>query len=1022
MNEGAPVSSSRWFAHSSFSPAIIDSFPGQFFGQNNQPAIAEFPKSDRQTHYMHRASITLAADCSMKKDLVLPFCKSFFTNLLKIICLLLGIAIPSLAQKTTLDGTWSFRTDPTNVGEQQGWFRPEANIVSWDSLPVPGNWDLRNEYAHYVGKGWYRRTFNTPNQLGSNVARLLFEAVYHDCTVWLNGQKLGENHSGFLPFEFDVTKLLNANGPNTVVVCTDNSLTRGAIWNWGGIRRPVSLVVSNPVRIVRQHITPSVDLSKKSASVSVRVFLQNHDNQAAETAGTVQLTASNGFTRSLPFKVSIPGSGTASVVVQTTVTPKETHLWHFDDPFLYTSNVTLTNRSAGAGEKQSNRFGLRKIEIDNKAYTLKLNGEIIRPMGFNLVPDDRTTGNTLPTWRIKEDIDLLKNLGCTMTRLSHLCLPEEVMDYLDERGILIISEIPLWGFDRFADPASATSKDWLTRLITNQYNHPSVIGWSVGNEIGYFPKVLPYVEKAIAYARTLDSTRFVSSVSHTGQFNPDIVDLGDIGLVNRYGQNLGPTTRQQHEKHPNHTLFYTEYGITQLDENLDGTLNARLLVDSIRNIPYLIGASLWTFNDYRSRFNGTKEGSGNRPWGVVNVYRRKKQAYFAIRNEYNPLRSLTLNASATSANVTLTPRGVLDLPAYPLHGYRLVWKRTDSAGKIGQGGLLSLPDIRPGDTPKTYALNWQPDNAFALTVELITPTGDVQADTTLFLQKPLPPTIMYTNGGRSYFNGTNGGGLIRIHFQKDPTATAYKARFGETGLTQETPTTINDFIDIPKLTFGKTYQVALIGINGAGETQSTAVQRIKVDSLPYAPPVIQHVEPADGGFFIGYASPETDYIYRVQVTSTSGDYTNARTIQTTNPGALFVSQLTNGQPYFFRFQRVTDSWTDSDWSEERSVTPDGGQKPAAPVLQGVIRAGNEAIICFESVPKATGYLLDYQPEGSATWLRQSVAAAQTGRFILTGLDPKKAYQYRLATINPTGQSTYSTSLTGKPNDKVQRKR
>lgn len=944
------------------------------------------------------------------------------TTLSVIAFLVLALTASALAQPTSLNGNWAFRTDPNDIGEaehgpQQGWFRTEATTANWDSLPVPGNWDLRNEYAHYVGKGWYRRQFMTPARNADQVARLLFEAVYHDCTVWLNGQKLGENHSGFLPFEFDVTKQLNPRGPNTLVVCADNSLTRGAIWNWGGIRRPVSLVVSEPVRIVRQHITPTVDLGKKSATVAVRIVLQNHGGQPAEASGTLQLAAPNGFTRSLPFKVTVPASGTTSAVVQATLTPKETHLWHFDDPFLYTARTTLAS-----SETKTNRFGLRKIEIDNKAYTLKLNGEVIRPMGFNLVPDDRTTGNTLPTWRIKEDIDLLKGLGCTMTRLSHLCLPDEVMDYLDERGMLVISEIPLWGFDRFADPASATSRDWLTRLITNQYNHPSVIMWSVGNEIGYFPKSLPYVEKAIPYARTLDSTRYVSAVSHTGRFSPDVVDFSDMGLVNGYSQNLSPNIRQIHEKHPAKTLFYTEYGITQLVENLDGNFNAHLLVDSIRNIPYLIGASLWTFNDYRSRFNGTKEGSGNRAWGIVDVYRRKKRAYESIRNEYSPLRALTINAGSTSATVTLTPRGPLDLPAYPLHGYRLLWKRADATGKIGQGGLLALPDIRPGDAAKTYTVNWQPDNAFAMRVELLTPTGDVLADTTLFLQKPTPVQPTYTNGGRGYYNGTSGGGVIRVHFKKNPTATAYKARYGETGLEQETPTTINDFVEIPKLTLGKTYQVALVAVNNAGETQSSEIRRINVDTAQFAPPVIQHVEPADGGFYLGYASPETDYTYRVQVTTQPGNYTNARTLQTTASGTLFVPNLTNGQPYSFRFQRVTDSWSDSDWSEERSVTPDGGQRPAAPVFQGVVRAGRDAVVCFEPVPKATGYVLEYQPAGTTAWLRQPITAAQTGRFILTGLDAKKTYQYRLATLNQAGQSTYSISLTSQPNDQIQRNR
>ncbi|WP_232325913.1 sugar-binding domain-containing protein [Spirosoma montaniterrae] len=960
--------------------------------------------------------------------------------------------LPNPTHAQSLNGTWAFRTDPNDIGEQQGWFSPSANVANWDSLPVPGNWDLRNEYAHYVGKGWYRRTFATPANGSGDVVRLLFEGVYHDCTVWLNGQKLGENHSGFLPFEFDITNRLNANGLNTLVVCADNTLTRGAIWNWGGIRRPVSLKVTKSLRIVRQHITPTVDLSKKTATVAVRVFVQNHSAQPAEATGMVELSAPNRFRRSLPFRVNVPASSTASVLVQTALTPAETHLWHFDDPFLYTSAVSLDPldhksissqtesghstspspffKERGPGGEVKSRFGIRKIGLDNATYTLKLNGESIRPMGFNLVPDDRTTGNTLPTWRIKEDIDLLKGMGCTMTRLSHLCLPEEVMDYLDERGMLVISEIPIWGYDRLADSANPMPTDWLTRLVTNQYNHPSVIAWSVGNEYGEFPTALDYTKQAIPFVRTLDSTRLVSCVSHTAQFTPDILDVGDIGFVNRYGKNLRPVTQQLHQLHPKQTLFYTEYGTGILGETLDTGLNARSLIDSLRGLPYLIGGSLWTFNDYRSRFHGTKEFSENRAWGVVDVYRQKKRAYASFRREHNPLRDLSIKTEGTSAVVTLVPRQLLDLPAYPLHGYRLLWKRTDAAGKIGQSGLIKLPDIRPGDPTRTQTFAWQPDqdagaDAFAMTLELLAPTGDALADTTIFYQKPLPVRITYALGSRIGYNGHSGGGTIRVHFQKNQTATAYKVRYGEGSLTQETPPTLNSYVDVPKLTFGnrnadRTYQVAVVGINGFGESEPTNAQAVTVEKIQFAPPAIQHVEPADGGFFIGYASPEDDYAYRVQVTTKPGDYATARTIQTTNPGTLFVSNLTNGQPYYFRFQRLKDNYFASNWSEERTVVPDGGQRPNPPVFQGVVRENKETVVCFAPVPKAIGYLLEYRRVGSGSWQREQITTAQTGRFILMQPDSTQRYEYRMATLTANGQSIFSPILTTQPDAKGRR--
>jgi len=920
--------------------------------------------------------------------------------------LLILLSLQTAFAQIPLDGLWAFRTDPNNVGEKSGWFQSQASIVGWDSLPVPGNWDLRNEYAHFVGKGWYRRSFATPSGAKGRITRLIFEAVYHDCSVWLNGQKLGENHSGFLPFEFNISENLNPTGLNTLVVCADNTFKRGAIWNWGGIRRPVTLEVSEPLRLVRQHITPTVDLSAGTASVAVRVFLQNHADQAATARGEVVISGKNGVKKSLPFTAEVPAHATQSVLVKTNFSKQETHLWHFDDPFLYEAEARLP----GQKEPVRNRFGLRKIEVDNQAFTLKLNGESIRPMGFNLVPDDRTTGNTLPLWRIREDVDLLKSLGCTMTRLSHLMLPEAVLDYLDERGMLVISEIPLWGFDPLADPASPTPKDWLNRLILTQYNHPCVVGWSVGNEIGDYPTTMKYVEAAVAHVRTLDSTRLVSAVSHTANRSPDFIQFGDLGLINKYGKNLGPVTELQHQHHPNKTLFYAEYGIGQLTEDLDANLDSRSLLDSLRNRPYLIGGSLWTFNDYRSNFYGTKEFSENRPWGVVDVFRRKKRAFYTFQKEQAPVREFrVVTTGPTSATLTITPRNRLDLPAFPLRGYRVVWQLREANGRIQEGGIVPLPVVQPGEAALKRPIAWTGTDAYALNVALLSPQGDALTDTTVFFGKPFPVNLVSASGVRSIANDTRPNtGLIRVFFEKNPaTATAYKVRYGLNNLTQETAPTTNDFIDVPKLAFDQTYQIALIGINGAGESEPGAVQSIGLESRDFAAPVIRHVQPADGGFFVGYATDDDDFLFRVQVTTTPGNYTDALTIQTTNPGVLFVPNLTNGRRYYFRLQRLKDNNGASLWTPERAVTPDGGQLPPVPILDGVIRQGAEAVVCFQPVPKATGYALEYRSLGKkpGAWHAVAIETAQVGRAFLQNLDSKNRYEYRLATRNTVGQTT-----------------
>ena len=808
------------------------------------------------------------------------------------------------------DSEWNFRTDPNDIGEAEGWYKKDFSPNQWDPMNVPGNWDLRNEYAHYVGKAWYHERFIASSAWKNKVVRIVFEAVYNDAKVWLNGRLLGENHIGFFPFEFEISKYLEYNKPNVLVVSADNTFRRGALWNWGGIRRPVTLEVTDPLRFVRQHITAIPDLETGAAQVAVRIFYQNHSDQAAEVAGNLQLSAQGKAVGApLAFRFQVPAGSVKSTVVSTVLPKEQVHLWHFDDPFLYEADIQNTQANGSITKTKPSRFGIRKIEVDNEKYQLKLNGESVRLMGYNLVPDDRTNGNTFPEWRYKEDIDLMKQAGANLCRVSHLPLPEEVLDYLDERGLLTFEEVSLWGYDTMANTDDLLPKEWLNRLITKEYNHPAIVGWSIGNEIGHNPSALKYVEGAIADAHRQDSTRLAITVSHTATQPNDIIQFSDLGAINKYGQNLGPVTRRQHELYPDKTLFYTEFGAGQLSESLDADIEASALVDSIRYFPYLVGGSLWTFNDYRSAFFGTKELSENRPWGIVDVYRQKKRAYGSMRREFAPISNLTVeNLTGTSAQVVITPRIKLDLPAFVLRDYHLVWQILDQKGQPLQADFTKIPTLNPGGFKQNFNINWPAEtSAAALKIELVSPTNYAVYDTTVFFQKPAVPTIKSTLTFRTVINSVpNNSGAVRVYFDKNPSATDYKLKYGIGDLSKETAATINNYVQVENLLIGQNYQIALVALNAKGETSSEA-QTVKILSqLP--PPIIQYDEAKDSGFSVGYGVLNDDYFYRIKVTEKAGDYTNAKTTQTTNPGTVHLTGLQNGKTYFYRLQSMRDNY------------------------------------------------------------------------------------------------------------------
>jgi beta-galactosidase len=896
----------------------------------------------------------------------------------------------------SLNGDWDFKTDPNQLGEPQQWYQPEALVGGWEPMPVPGNWDLRNEYAHYVGKAWYRRTFAVPSEMKGKIIRLVFEAVYNDSKVWLNGKPLGMNNFGYLPFEFEVTNLLNYNGLNTLAVSADNTFRRGAIWNWGGIRRPVSLRASGPVQLVRQHVAPAVDLAQGTAEVTVKIWLQNHTNEAQNVTGEVRLSNPDGFQKILPFSAKVEGKKPQEIIVKTKLNKKEVRLWHFDQPYLYYSHIKLTNQ--GQTEENQVRFGLRKIEVDHQRLQFRLNGEPVRLMGYNLVPDDRTTGNTQPWWRIKADVDLLREAGCRLARLTHLPATPELLDYLDERGMLVYQEVPLWGYDQLAQASDPRPLAWMKRLIERDFNHPCIIGWSVGNEIGDVPNINDYVRAAIAETKRLDPTRQAVLITHTAQKGPnDPVQFSDLLTVNKYSPAIGQMADKISRFFPQKLFFYTEFGYGQFTENRDGELNAKGMMDSLRGKPYLFGGSLWTFNDYRSAFFGTKEYSENRPWGIVDVYRQKKRAYATFRHELAPLRGFALARTGEgAASLSLTPRPTLDLPAYPLRNHTLVWQITDAAGKILAGSFKKLPEVPVNGAPWQENWTWAPQaQAQALHVALLTPGHDLVQDTTIYFTPPASPPILYAMGTRPNQNDTSRhNGSLRVVFKKVPHATAYKLRYGKNGLTNQTAPTLNHFVEVNKLTFGDTYQVAVVALNNAGESSASEVKTIQI--LPeYAPPTVQYVEAGDRGFYVGYATQVDDYMFKLMYTTEPGNYTNAKVLQTTNKGGLLVPQLENGKTYYFKLKKLKHNYYETLASEEFSVTPDGNLAMQNPVIQGVIRQGNEALLRFVPVIKATGYTLEYREKGTSVWQQMEINAAQIQYAKINGLADKKEYEFRM---------------------------
>jgi beta-galactosidase len=820
--------------------------------------------------------------------------------------------------RQSLSPYWKFRIDPYQQGEARGWHRSSHSVAGWDSMAVPGNWDLSNEYANYKGKAWYRTAFRTAAAAGKRVI-LSFGEVGNAYRLFLNDKLIASVDCGNYPEEFDITSMVRQGQENRLAVEVDNSLTYGAYWGWGGIRRPVEIRYRPAFHVLHQAVTPELNLSRNSARVRTSVTLRNASAAAGRMVLQQEIFYQNRRVAITSRTIDLPASSYPVVMLELELDSAQVKLWHFDHPELYTSRITLKSEARDMYVIED-RFGLRKIEL--VGHQFRLNGEPVRLAGFNWVADDRVTGSTLPAYRFREDIDLMKQAGANMARLSHRPLPSDVMDYLDEKGMLVISEFNIW--PPFMNDRTPEGRRYATKLIQQQYNHPSIVGWSIGNENGFLrehPEVNEYTSSLIRFIKDqLDSVRLVTYVSHSSDNQDnDPAQFGDLILINKYG-GFVPSVNALNKRYPGRPAFMTEYGqsgVNLKNETPNRSVFQRMMVDGLKQQEQVFGYSIWTFNDYRSNYQTpdpvtTTPVHQNRPWGVVDVHRNLKRSYGQIRKFFAPVTDLQVNNAGDSARVIIQPRGRNDIPSFTLDGYRLKVECRKDAQSVYPVQDLLLPRIVPGDGHLTRIVSGLASDARWYRFSLVSPTGYRVLDTTIHLQVPAKPS------GVKVIEADQG---VRFVFDRTDDAREYVLHYETGGLVKQVAPTIDHYAEISGLAIGSTYRIWLTGVNERGQGPASDTfsftSRAGYTGLP---PVIWQVEGADGRLFLAPSYQPQDQQYELRCAPVLDPVKKWQHITSTNFGMISMPGLENGKSYMVQIRRRTgynSNW--SVWSEPRVV-------------------------------------------------------------------------------------------------------
>lgn len=540
----------------------------------------------------------------------------------------------SIRQTVLFNSNWKF-----HKGDVPDADKPGFNDAGWRQLDLPHDWSIEGPFDEQwasataylpTGIGVYRKTFTVaPAMRGKNVY-IYFDGVYNNSEVWINGHYLGKRPNGFIPFQYELTKYLNASGKNSITVKADHTEFADSRWYTGsGIYRNVYLIATSPVSIDLWGIgfsTPEV--SDHKATAGVTVSLTNTSAAGTDAVVTSRLLDAKGkqVAEGHQAVTKINPGGKADAAIQLAVANPS--IWSVDHPALYSLEVSITVNGKKTDEVIQ-QVGFRSFRFDTyKGFFL--NGKNLKLKGLCIHDDAGALGVAVPEEVWERRLKTLKDGGCNALRFSHNPHADYLYSLCDRMGFVVMDEafdewelgknkwIKGWNAGQPGhDGYHKYFKEWATRdigdMVRCNRNHPSIILWSIGNEIDYpnDPYTHPVLntgknpqiygngftaEHPSAARLTEIAKQLVAAVKQVDTTRPVTAALAGIIMSNEVGYPevldvVGYNYQEfrypgDHSKYPNRVIYGSENGMQ---------LNAW---NAVAGNDYIAGQYLWTGIDY----------------------------------------------------------------------------------------------------------------------------------------------------------------------------------------------------------------------------------------------------------------------------------------------------------------------------------------------------------------------------------------------------------------------------------------
>lgn len=621
-------------------------------------------------------------------------------------------APPVTRRQVSLNADWRFiRSDVT--GAQA----PGYDDSGWAAVAVPHEWNAVDGQDggsnYYRGTGWYRRHYTPPADLAGRKLWLQFDGASLVTDVWVNGTYLGQHRGGFARFRFDATAALVPGRDAVIAVKVSNARVAdvaplaGDFTVHGGLYRAVSLWATDPLGVrMLDAAGPGVYLRQRSvtaASATVDVTAKLWNNSTAARTVTVRTVVTDAASTVVADTTTAPrdlAAGTGVDTVQT-VTIADPHRWQGTaDPYQYRAHVEVHDVVAGTvTDEVTQPLGLRSVRIDANDG-LFLNGVHVAVHGVNRHQDVIGKGWAISGADQVRDFDLMDEMGVNALRTAHYQQDQQVYDLADARGYLVWAEVPL--VNTITDSADFRTNigNQLRELIRQNYNHPSIFFWGIGNEQGSDAAPTNTVLDQLAQEVTTEDPDRFSTYAHNRADTSPLIDHAELTGFNHYFgwyygtyDDFGPWADNLHLTQPGRRTGMSEYGaggsIVQHEqdpvppapygkwhpEEYQANFHEAYW-KAIEARPFLWGSFVWAMFDFAvdSRDEGDTPGRNDK--GLVTYDRStRKDAFYFYKANWTTTGFIHLTSARFTdrsiATTTVKAYGTVDSAVLSVNGVRV---------------------------------------------------------------------------------------------------------------------------------------------------------------------------------------------------------------------------------------------------------------------------------------------------------------------------------------------------------------